>query len=209
MQKEAWTVDEDITFVQAHRKFGNRWAEISKFLPGRSENSIKNHWNANLRKHLSKHRNRKAESCHEPSSVMQDYISLRICMGMTKGKQVPNMETQVNCNYNISVTGEEPKRKESDEGMKPYIPLPAMEATYVMQNNVGYQPNHAMYDSMDLSVLLSGPSSTTVPFNLVGFDLENPNVGSGIPEFPSGFDSVNSEQYFMEKVLATVNSADW
>ena len=46
--KTKWTEKEDSIIIEMHEKLGNKWSKISSFLPGRSDNQIKNRWNSKL-----------------------------------------------------------------------------------------------------------------------------------------------------------------
>jgi hypothetical protein len=62
--KDPWTETEDLVITQTRGSIGNQWSAISKTLPGRTDNAIKNRWNSTL-KHRCKLTNPPRTPAHE------------------------------------------------------------------------------------------------------------------------------------------------
>lgn len=55
LKKGEWTDDEEAILIAMHQQYGNRWANISKNLPGRSDNDVKNHWYSTIQRKFAQH----------------------------------------------------------------------------------------------------------------------------------------------------------
>ncbi|KAL1537115.1 transcription factor MYB115-like protein [Salvia divinorum] len=107
IKKDRWSEEEDRVLIEAHRKLGNRWAEIARSLPGRSENTIKNHWNATKRRQLSSRTN-----ANSTTTPLQNYIRTIIVDAKAPSPapthedtfcthQTVSLETQMNVQFDI------------------------------------------------------------------------------------------------------------
>ncbi|CBI27388.3 hypothetical protein VitviT2T_001168 [Vitis vinifera] len=52
LKRGSFSAQEERTIIDVHRIVGNKWAQIAKYLPGRTDNEVKNFWNSCIKKKL-------------------------------------------------------------------------------------------------------------------------------------------------------------
>ncbi|KAE8672807.1 PRKR-interacting protein 1-like [Hibiscus syriacus] len=71
VEHRSFTAEEEEIIIRAHAEFGNKWATIARLLNGRTDNTVKNHWNSSLKRTTAED----GDSAHE--SEMQPGKCLR------------------------------------------------------------------------------------------------------------------------------------
>jgi hypothetical protein len=89
VRKTGWSKEEEWALFLLHRKYGNSWSIFSEKIPGRTDNTIKNHWNSIMKKNIVSINNQYQEMIKGKSKEEIEQIEKNI---MDKCNQVMNKD---------------------------------------------------------------------------------------------------------------------
>jgi lipopolysaccharide biosynthesis glycosyltransferase len=111
INKDPWSLDEEKLLFEKHLELGNKWADISKIIKGRTDNAIKNHFYSSLRRQFRKVNG--FDGSREQIRELDEVLSLAILNQVNK-KMKNRRQTRVE-----SGEEEEEEDESSDYGLRP------------------------------------------------------------------------------------------
>lgn len=130
IKKDPISTEEGVKIFEAHFKYGNKWAEITKLIPGRTDNSVKNYFYATVRRHLRKLNKclRNAKFCDvfniEPKQIKVNFLIDALEKGdlnffeirSIENKELMTLSKKKAGTYNRKLTPQEKKKLKTMDG---------------------------------------------------------------------------------------------
>lgn len=106
INKKAFTEEEEERLLSAHGLYGNKWALIARYFPGRTDNAVKNHWHVIIarkqREQTNAHRRRKPSNCITTPAPMAFDESAHIAESTISRNRAEPMSTSTDLSLNSS-----------------------------------------------------------------------------------------------------------
>ena len=93
VNKDLWTPQEEVELFSLQRIYGNKWSVIAKHLPGRTDNSIKNHFYSTLRRNIR---------AYNRFHSTEEQISLPL-KALLRNSELASIVLTPSCSFNPSV----------------------------------------------------------------------------------------------------------
>jgi hypothetical protein len=86
--KGPWSAKEEWLLYLLHRVFGNQWSDLTKMFKGRTDNSIKNHWNSIMKRKIS-------EFCKKCDKIVSKFKTIysQVLVELGKSSEIPIVKT--------------------------------------------------------------------------------------------------------------------
>lgn len=175
INKNEWSVEEDMLIINLQRELGNRWALLAKSLPGRTENAIKTRFRSLQRS------NKRKWSPQEDSLLMQ---MVRAGSNFDEIAQVMSRRSvnSVKVRYKQLSEGSQAPAISPPRGSGLGLPMHMAGSSYT---SGGYPPHSQLENAIDygLTSTLLGPGTKRFSAVFSEFDDENPHKAAKLEAF--------------------------